>query len=157
MRLAGRIVICVVVVEVLGIASGLLTSSSIPTWYASLERPPGTPPNWVFGPVWTALYAMMGTAWALVWNRPQADPRRRAGLAWFAAQLVLNLSWTPVFFGAHRIAAALIVIVALLVSIGVTANYFRQVDRVAASLLLPYFFWVGYATYLNAGYLALNG
>ena len=156
MHLWLKIVICVFVVEGLGIASGLLTASSIPTWYASLDRPPGNPPNWVFGPVWTGLYAMIGAAWALVWHLGDTTPGRTSALAWFGVQLLLNLVWTPVFFGANQIAAALAVIVALLVAIGLTIGKFHRLNRPAAMLLAPYFCWVGYATYLNAGYLVLN-
>lgn len=156
MRLWLKIVICVLVVEFLGITSGLLTASSIPTWFASLERPPGNPPNWVFGPVWTLLYGMIGAAWALIWHLGNENPGRTSALAWFAVQLALNLVWTPIFFGGHQIAAALAVILALLVAIGVTINRFRRLDRLAAVLLAPYFCWVAYATYLNAGYLVLN-
>jgi tryptophan-rich sensory protein len=151
-----RIVICVLGVEALGIASGWLTAASIPTWYATLERPPGNPPNWVFGPVWTVLYAMIGTAWALICHQRKEVPGRSPALAWFAGQLALNLAWTPVFFGAHRLGAALVVIVALLVAIGVTIFKFRRLDRLAALLLVPYFCWVAYASYLNAGYFVLN-
>jgi tryptophan-rich sensory protein len=152
-----KVVLCILGVELLGSVSGLLTASSIRDWYGGLVRPPGNPPNWIFGPVWTLLYAMMGGALALVWHRVESSPARRSALVWFAIQFVLNLAWTPVFFGAHHIAAALLVITALLIAIGVTIYHFRRVHRVAAALLVPYLGWVGYATYLNAGYLVLNG
>ncbi|NNM27955.1 MAG: tryptophan-rich sensory protein, partial [Akkermansiaceae bacterium] len=118
--------------------------------------PPGTPPGWVFGPVWTVLYALIGAALALVWHRGEAGPPKRAAVtAWFV-QFALNLLWTPVFFGAHRILPALAVIVALLAAIAITILLFRKVDRPASWLLVPYLCWVSYATYLNAGYLVLN-
>lgn len=151
-----KVGICVVGIEVFGSLGGLLTVSSIESWYSQLERPPGNPPNWLFGPVWTALYAMMGVALALVWHGRQAAAARRSGLIAFGSQFLLNLLWTPIFFGAHQIGWALGVIIALWIAIAVTIGYFRQVDRRAALLMIPYLCWVGYATYLNAGYLILN-
>jgi len=169
-----KILVCIIAAEILGGLGGFLTASSIGTWYADLDKPPGTPPNWVFGPVWTVLYAMMGTAFALVWHRrsrtvyqhvseelrvwgPDFDEtEKKSALTWFAIQLVLNLAWTPVFFGAHQMLAALIIILALLAAIGITIRKFRPLNRVAAGLLVPYAIWVSYATWLNAGYWWLN-
>lgn len=151
-----KVPVCILVVEILGGLSGYLTASAIRDWYAGLERPPGTPPNWIFGPVWTLLYAMMGAAFALVWQKGERGPARRSAFAWFTIQFIFNLAWTPIFFGAHQIAVALAVIVALLIAIGVTISRFRPISRLAAALMLPYLIWVGYATYLNAGYLVLN-
>jgi len=156
MRLWLKIVICVLVVEGLGVASGYSTVSSIKTWYSALEKPVGTPPNWVFGPVWTALYAMMGISLALVWHRASPGQLKASGIAWFVMQMILNVAWTPVFFGAHQIHAALFVISGLWIAIVVTIFYFQKLDRIAALLLVPYLLWVSYATYLNAGYMMLN-
>jgi translocator protein len=151
-----KIVLSIVVAEILGGLGGFITASSIGSWYAALERPPGTPPNAVFGPVWTVLYAMMGIAFALAWHRAPAGPVKRRALAVFFIQLVLNLAWTPVFFGAHQLAAALAVIVLLILAIVVTIVRFRPLDKLAAALLVPYLLRVAYATYLNAGFMALN-
>ncbi len=151
-----KIVLSVLVMEILGGLGGFVTASSIGTWYAGLERPPGNPPNAVFGPVWTLLYALMGIAFALIWHRAPAGPAKRRALAAFAVQLVLNLAWTPVFFGLHQLAAALAVIGLLLLAILVTLFRFFPLDRTAGILLVPYLLWVGYATYLNAGFLVLN-
>ncbi len=136
----------------LGIASGLSTAGGADGWYQSLAKPPGTPPSWVFGPVWSVLYLMMGVAlgrlvvrkaWPAVWI--------------FAAQFALNLMWTPVFFGAHQIAAALLVITAMWVGLAFTIRLAGKSDKISAWLLAPYLAWVSYATYLNAGFLWLNG
>ncbi len=156
MRLWLKIVICIIIVELLGGAGGYFTLSSIKTWYVALEKPPGNPPNWIFGPVWTTLYALIGISLALVWHRAAPGQIKTSAIAWFVMQMVLNLAWTPIFFGAHQINAALIVIAGMWISIAVTIYYFRKADRVAALLLVPYLLWVSYATYLNAGYAVLN-
>lgn len=151
-----KIILCILAAELLGGLGGFVTASSIGDWYAGLVKPPGTPPNWIFGPVWTALYAMIGSSLALVWHRPAAGPAKRGALTWFAIQFALNLAWTPVFFGAHRLFVALVVISALLVAIAVTIRKFRPISPLASRLLVPYAVWVSYATWLNAGYWWLN-
>jgi len=142
--------------ELLGGLGAAVTGSQIAGWYAGLNKPPGTPPNWLFGPVWISLYAMVGVAFAIIWHRAEAGPAKRAVMLWFAVQLVLNLAWTPMFFGWHKLLLALVVIVALWVAIVVTIARFRKLQPVAGLLLIPYLLWVSYATYLNAGYWWLN-
>ena len=156
MKFWQKALIGVVGVLLLGNASGGVTFLSIENWYATLERPPGTPPNGVFGPVWTVLYAMMGYALALIWHLPKETEGKRCALKWFGIQMVINLMWTPAFFGFHRPGIALVIIVLLLVSIGITIVRFLPLSRWAGWLLVPYFAWVGYATYLNAGFWWLN-
>jgi len=114
--------------------------------YQSLNQPSWAPPSWLFGPVWTVLYALMAVAGWLVWRRVGWT----AALTVYAAQLVLNAAWTPVFFGAGRYGLALVDIVLLWFLIGATVWLFRPVSRVAAALLLPYWAWVTFATALNA-------
>ena len=156
MKLWLKILLCILVVNLLGGAGAFFTMDSLKDWYPSLAKPPGVPPNSVFGPVWTALYAMMGTSFALVWHRVPSGPSKRAALLTFLAQFLLNLAWTPLFFGAHLTGVALVVIVSLWIMILLTILKFRSLDRLAALLLVPYLIWVSYATYLNAGYLVLN-
>lgn len=156
MKLWLKILICILVVNILGGAGAFFTMGSLREWYDSLAKPPGVPPNSVFGPVWTVLYAMMGTAFALVWHRAPSGPAKRAALWTFLAQFLLNLAWTPLFFGAHLLGVALVVIVALWILILLTILKFRPLDRFAAGLLIPYLIWVSYATYLNAGIFLLN-
>ena len=121
-------------------------------WYAALNKPPFNPPNWVFAPVWSTLYVMIGVAGWLVWQR---DWRSRMMATW-AAQLALNFIWTPVFFGLHAPAAALAVIVALLIVIlAFIARGFSR-DRAAALLFAPYAAWVAFASLLNAAIVYLN-
>lgn len=121
-------------------------------WYASLKKPAWNPPGWIFGPVWTALYLMMATSAWLVWRRVGWN---QAHIAYFI-QLLLNASWTPLFFGAHAIGWALVVIIALWLAIAFTRTAFGRIDLVASRLLLPYLGWVTFATLLNASMWWLN-
>jgi tryptophan-rich sensory protein len=142
-----------------GAVGGGITAASVKGWYATQVRPPGTPPDWVFGPVWTTLYVMMGTAAWRVWRRPDvAGVRVGQGQAMrlWGWQLLANALWTPAFFGLHSPALGLAVILVLLSLIGRTIAAFAWHDRVAAGLLVPYALWSCYATYLNAGFLWLN-
>ena len=137
-------------------AGSLFTPGMSPgDWYRELQRPPGTPPNWVFGPVWTLLYTLMAVAAWRVWRTGDGSPRWRAfGL--YGIQLGLNALWTPVFFGWQQPGWALVVILFLLAAILATNLVFLRVDRLAGMLFLPYLVWVGYASYLNAGFWILN-
>ena len=144
---AGGAVFCLV----LGIASGLSTVGGDDTWYRTLIKPPGTPPPWVFGPVWSVLYLLMGVALGRLIHR-----RSKGAVGLFLTQFALNLIWTPVFFGAHQIAAALVVIGAMWVGVLGTMVLAGKSDRVVAWLLAPYLLWVSYAIYLNAGISWLN-
>ena len=135
-----------------GAVGAALTVPAIRTWYLSLARPPGTPPNWVFGPVWTLLYVLMGIAAWLVWQRPW---HRRAMLLW-GWQLLANALWAPLFFGLHLVGVALADIVVLLLLAAMTTLAFDRRSRSAAILMLPYLAWTCYATYLNAGFWWLN-
>ena len=134
-------------------AGGAITATSVGDWYQALAKPAFNPPDWVFGPVWSVLYAMIAAAGWRVWRLRGA--REPALLAW-AVQLGLNVCWSFVFFGARLIGAALVEIVVLLAAIIVTARLFWRIDRGAALLLAPYGAWVGYATLLNAALWRLN-
>jgi translocator protein len=148
--------LAILLLEGLGGLGAVFTMSAIPDWYAELTKPRGTPPNWVFGPVWTFLYAILGIILARIWLLPRETKGRRNALVWFGVQLLLNLAWTPVFFGMHQLLAGFVVIWALLGAIRMTAAAVVRVDRTAAGLLWPYALWVAYATYLNAGIWFLN-
>ena len=124
-------------------------------WYQQLAKPAWTPPNWLFGPVWTALYIMMAVAAWLVW-KSDAGGAMRAALAVYAVQLVLNALWSLAFFGLHRIGLALIDIIALWVFILATVLFFRRVSVTAAVLMLPYLAWVAFAAVLNLSLWRLN-
>lgn len=137
-----------------GIGS-LLTLPEIPGWYQGLVKPSFNPPNWLFGPVWTILYALMAVAMWRVWMRASGTTRQRCATV-FAIQLVLNVAWSAAFFAGHSPGLGLVVILALLLAIGATIARFAPVDRPAAWLLAPYLAWVAFASLLNASIWTLN-
>ena len=136
-----------------GAAASLFTKPEIPTWYAGLVHPAIAPPNWVFAPVWTTLYIVMAFAAWRVWK---TTGLKSVEMAAFAVQLILNFAWSAVFFGLHRIGAALAEIMALDLAILVTTLLFFRRDRVAGLLLLPYLAWSGFATVLTHAFWTLN-
>jgi benzodiazapine receptor len=137
-------------------AAGWIGSRYMPgEWYASLAKPSWNPPNAVFGPVWSALYVLMGVSAWLVWRRAGFSGAR-AGLVLFFVQLILNALWSYLFFGLHRPAFAFVDIVVLWAVILAVVVLFWQVQRVSAALLLPYLAWVGFASYLNFVLWRLN-
>ena len=140
-----------------GIMGSLFTTAdSLGNWYANLNKPAFNPPNWIFGPVWTMLYIMMGISAFLVWRKGLDDKVVRIALACFIVQLILNAIWTPLFFGLHSPLLGLIVITLLLNAIIVTIFAFSKISRPAALLLIPYLAWVSFATVLNASLYLLN-
>jgi len=138
---------------------GLATANNVNGWYATADKAPWSPPNWVFGPVWTILYIAMAVAAWLVWRR-RSDVTRPA-LTAYAVQLGLNLLWTPLFFGLYpalgtpALWIAFGIIVALAVAVGVTVLYFGPISRPAGLLMLPYLTWIVFASSLNL-WAALN-
>ncbi|MGZ4961813.1 MAG: TspO/MBR family protein [Limisphaerales bacterium] len=124
-------------------------------WYASLNKPAWNPPGWVFGPVWSALYAMMAVAAWLVWKRG-GFPAQRGALTLYLVQLALNAAWTPLFFGLHRPGLAFGEIVLLWLAIGATLLAFSRVTPLAGWLLAPYLAWVSFAAVLNFALWRLN-
>ena len=143
------------VCQLAGALGSLFTAPAIPGWYAGLVNPSFSPPNWVFAPVWTALFLLMGVALALVWQR-KGHPEAPAALRWFAIQWMLNVLWSIAFFGLHSPLLGLVDIVALWVAIVVTILRFRRISRPAAWLLAPYIAWVSFALILNAAQWWLN-
>jgi tryptophan-rich sensory protein len=138
-----------------GALGGWVTAGSVKDWYPTLQKPSFNPPNWIFGPVWTVLYVMMGVAAWRVWCQARGGRARRP-LTLFALQLALNLGWSVAFFGLHAIGAAVVVIVALEAAILATILLFRRIDGLAAALLVPYALWVAFATVLNVAIWRLN-
>ncbi len=134
----------------------IFTAPNVPTWYASLARPFFAPPDWAFGPVWTALYTLMGISAYLIWREGMTDPRIKAALAVFAVQLAANVSWSAAFFGLRSPLAGLVVIVLLWALIALTVSKFRTISRAAGALLLPYLIWVSFAAVLNFAIWRLN-
>ncbi|MHB1938856.1 MAG: TspO/MBR family protein [Acidobacteriaceae bacterium] len=138
-----------------GLISGLLTRRAIPSWYASLRKPSFNPPNWIFGPVWTTLYILMGVAAWMVWAQPASQIRTYA-LAWFLIQLGLNFLWSMIFFRWHAIAGALGEVSILWLAILATMVLFGELRPLAGWLMAPYLCWVSFATVLNLGVFRLN-
>jgi tryptophan-rich sensory protein len=141
--------------QLAGAVGALFTMSAIPGWYATLARPELAPPNWVFGPVWTALFVLMGVAAFIVWRRGKGRVLREAMLAYYL-QLALNVLWSVLFFGLQSPYLALWGIAALWLGIALTLYLFLKVSRTAALLMVPYLAWVSFASYLNFMILLLN-
>ncbi len=148
-----RFVVSVAVCEAAGIVGSVFTISAIPSWYAALQKPWFTPPNWLFAPVWLVLYLLMGATLYLLWGR---RPQSRAALVAFGAQLAFNVAWSAVFFGAHELFLGFVVIAVLWVAILVTGALSYRVSRSAAALLIPYILWVTIASALNYYVWVLN-
>ncbi|HEY8382148.1 MAG TPA: TspO/MBR family protein [Microvirga sp.] len=151
-----RALLAVLPVVAASLLGGLVTAPRIPTWYADLAKPAFTPPNGVFAPVWTILFAMMAYAAWRILSLPRDKPGRGPALVVHHAQLVLNVLWSFAFFGARSPGLGLLVIAGLLVGIVATIRLFWALDRIAAALLLPYLAWVAYATALNVAIWRLN-
>jgi translocator protein len=149
--LTGSIGVCLFA----GMIGSLFTFESIPTWYALLNKPVFNPPNWLFGPVWTVLYIMMGLSLSDILGVKKHTLKDR-GMQLFALQLILNTLWSIIFFGLHLPGIALLTIFALWGSIYKTIQIFLKIHKPAAWLLLPYLFWVSFATVLNGAIVFLN-
>ena len=151
-----KIALLVVVCVAIGFLSGMVTRDSITTWFPTLVKPVFNPPNWIFAPVWTSLYIMMGIAAGLVWTSNSNEKTVQKALGFFAIQFGLNALWSFLFFGMHNPLLALVEIVLLWLMIFETYNLFKKIDKVAGYLLLPYLAWVSFATILNASIWWLN-
>lgn len=151
-----KLLASVVACQLAGILGAVFTRAGIPVWYAGLEKPSFSPPNWLFGPAWITLYLLMAVAAYLVWQKGLAHPGVRAALAAFVVQLLLNALWSPAFFGLRSPLAGAVVIVVLWLAIALTMFLFWKLARPAAWLLLPYLLWVSYASALNISIYLLN-
>ena len=136
-------------------AGGMVTATSVDTWYQALAKPSFNPPDWVFAPVWTTLYFLMGVSGWRIWRR-RASRATRGALALFGLQLFLNFAWSAMFFGFQRIDLALIDIVILFVAIVANMILFWRIERLATLLLVPYAAWVVFAIVLNVSIWLLN-
>lgn len=150
------VVVCVPLVVLLGSLSGSIAGASADSlWFTLLDKPAFMPPIWLFAVMWTALYAIMGYAAALILNARGAH--RRAGAIWlFIIQLGLNLAWAPLFFGAHQIGWSLVLIGGIFVAALLTTLAFWRIRRAAGMLLIPYLLWLSFAGVLNWAFLTLN-
>lgn len=144
-KLISSVVVCLGA----GVVGSVFTINSIPTWYVTLNKPVFSPPNWVFGPVWTILYILMGISLYLVWLKKKVP-----NVFWF--QLALNAVWSIIFFGMKNPTLAFIDIIALWVSIVLTMKAFSKTNKLAGNLLIPYLIWVSFASFLNLAIVVLN-
>jgi benzodiazapine receptor len=151
-----QVLISILLCQGAGIIGSAFTFSSIPNWYAHLNKASFNPPNWVFGPVWLTLYTLMGIAAFLIWEKRKTNKQTKIALNMFIFQLILNSLWSIVFFGAHQIFFGLAIIVVLWLAILATIVKFRPISKTAAFLLLPYLLWVSVATSLNYFVFILN-
>ncbi len=150
-KLAFSIIIC----EAAGFIGSFFTAPSIGTWYSQLNKPAFNPPDWIFFPVWTILYLLMGISLYLILEKPLNNESKLA-IGIFGIQLALNILWTIIFFGLHQPSAAFIEIIILLASILLTILAFYRLSKPAAYLLIPYLFWVCFAAVLNYYIMVLN-
>lgn len=150
-----QLLLSVFLTVIVGSISGFFTAGEIDTWYATLEKPALNPPNWIFGPVWTFLYILIGVAFYFYLVTPSAHSKRM-GYQFFAIQLLLNFLWSLFFFKMQSPLLALVDIFLLIAAIVVTIFLFGKVRMLAALLMIPYLAWVCFATYLNLGILRLN-
>jgi benzodiazapine receptor len=151
-----KLLLAVVVSEFAGVIGSVFTVPSITGWYAGIVKPAINPPSWVFGPVWTTLFALMGVAAFLIWKKGLERRDVKIALGIFAGQLLLNILWSIIFFGLHSPGGAFIEILLLWLSIAATMIAFYRISRPAAWLLLPYILWVSFAGYLNVTIWMLN-
>jgi tryptophan-rich sensory protein len=152
LKLVTSIIICLFA----GFIGSIFTSPSIPTWYATLTKPSFNPPDWIFAPVWTTLFVLMGISLYLVWNRGLQDKKVKISLFIFGLQLVLNVLWSFLFFGLHSPFYAFLEIIILWIAIVLMIVNFFKVSRTAGLLLLPYIFWVSFAAILDFSIWRLN-
>jgi tryptophan-rich sensory protein len=154
-RELGELLAAIAVCEVAGGLGAVATSEGIKTWYPRLEKPSFTPPGWVFGPVWTVLYALMGASGWLLWKRRDDERAMQAGKL-FALQLMLNTLWSFIFFKWRSPGWALLEIVVLWCAILMTIRAAWRINPLAGALLVPYLLWTSFATLLNARVWQLN-
>lgn len=146
----------IIICECAGLIGSIFTTGAITTWYVTLQKPAFTPPNWLFAPVWSTLYLLMGIAAFLIWRKGLDSRQIRIALIIFLIQLVLNILWSIVFFGLEAPLYGLIEIVILWIAILITILRFWKISPAAAWLMVPYILWVSVATALNASIWALN-
>lgn len=149
-------IVAIAIPLLVGGASGFFTITGVDSWYQTINKPSWNPPNWVFGPVWTTLYIMMGIALFLVWIEDASEELKKIAIALFSVQLILNFFWSFIFFNLQQPGWALVEIIAMWFFILLTIFAFVQVNKTAAWLLVPYISWVSFATILNYSIWQLN-
>ncbi len=151
-----KLIVSITICLFAGFLGSLFTTPAIPTWYATLTKPSFAPPNWLFFPVWTILFVMIGISLYLVWRRGLEGQPVKNALVIFAVQLILNVLWSAAFFGLRSPLSGLIEISILWISIAFTIMIFMKISRTAGLLLIPYIIWVSFAAILNFMIWRLN-
>ncbi len=151
-----KLIISLLIPLAIGSISAIFTVKAIPGWYAQLNKPWFNPPNWIFSPVWTTLYILMGIALWLVWKADAANKLKQTALVVFGLQLALNFFWSLIFFREHQLGWAFVEIIALWLLILLTVISFAKINKTAAWLLVPYICWVSFASILNYTIWQLN-
>ena len=150
-----KLLVSVAVPLGLGAIAGMFMAQPAPGWYASLNKPSFNPPNWIFGPVWSVLYLLMGISLFLVWKQGAGKVRNLA-ISIFLLQLLLNIAWCFIFFYFNRIGLALVIIILLWICIVLMLVLFYKIRPIASFINIPYLLWVTFAAVLNVGYYSLN-
>ena len=150
-----KLIVSIILILGLGSLGAVFTVSEIPNWYARLQKPSFNPPNFLFGPVWTLLYVLMGISFYLIWKQPSSKIRNK-GIIFFIVQFTLNFFWSIIFFKYHLIFWAFIEIIAMWLFILFTISSFAKLNKTAAWLLVPYISWVSFAAILNFAILQLQ-
>lgn len=156
MNNAAKLIISIVIPVAIGATAGFFTATGVDSWYQTINKPTWNPPNWIFAPVWTTLYVMMGIALFLVWKSDTSESLKKTAITLFGIQLVLNFFWSFIFFNQHQPGWALVEIIVMWASILLTIFSFANVSKTAAWLLVPYISWVSFATILNYTIWQLN-
>lgn len=151
-----KFVISLIGAELIGITSSLVSGGAGSSWFENLAKPVFNPPNWVFAPVWTILYLMIGISFFLVWKNKENIKLKKKAYWIFGIQLALNWFWSIAFFSMNNIGLALLVIILLLISIILNILMFYKISKTSGYLLVPYLLWVSFATVLNYSILMLN-
>jgi tryptophan-rich sensory protein len=144
-----KLLLSIVICQAAGVIGAVFTFPEISNWYASLEIPSFSPPSWVFSPVWTILFLLMGISLFLIWKKGTETKGKRDAIIVFFFQLVLNTLWSIIFFGFHSLGGAFLEIIVLWLAIMFTIMQFYKISKLASLLLLPYIVWVSFAAILN--------
>ncbi len=148
-----KLIVALAIPQLAGLLGSLFTSANINTWYATIAKPSFNPPGWIFGPVWTILFILMGISLYLVWD---SKIEKRKAMTFFGIQMILNVSWSILFFGLQSPLAAAIEIFFLIAFIILTMKEFFRINKVSAYLLLPYLLWTSFASILNITIVLIN-
>jgi tryptophan-rich sensory protein len=156
MKINTKLIVSLAIPQLAGLVGSVFTASALKSWYVELAKPALNPPSWIFGPVWTTLFVLMGIALYLVWKKLPTNKHAKTGLVLFGVQLGLNVLWSVLFFGLRSPGIAFIEIVFLWLAILATIVSFAKVSKKAAWMLVPYILWVSFASYLNYSIFILS-